>query len=171
MTEHPVTLQELLDSRENRVQKQQTLLLRYDGVLVSVTLNIPGPVKDKPAYRTALKMGMRLLTERFSAEKILYQEERFLKTGAEGYMVIGEMAAEEVKALTVAIEDTTPLGRLFDMDVLTKDGGISRAELGMPGRHCLLCGEEAKVCARSQRHSVEKLLAEIDGILERTFNK
>ena len=75
MTEHPVTLQELLDSRENRVQKQQTLLLRYDGVLVSVTLNIPGPVKDKPAYRKTLKMGMRLLTERFSAEKILYQEE------------------------------------------------------------------------------------------------
>ena len=46
-----VTLKELLDSRENRVWHQQELIEKYGGVLVSVTLNIPGPIKDKPEYR------------------------------------------------------------------------------------------------------------------------
>ena len=39
-----VTLTELLDSREKRVSHQKELLFEYGGVLVSVTLNIPGPV-------------------------------------------------------------------------------------------------------------------------------
>ena len=43
-----VTLKELLDSRENRVWHQQELLDKYGGILVSVSLNIPGPIKDKP---------------------------------------------------------------------------------------------------------------------------
>ncbi len=167
MENRPVTLQELLASREMRVKKQRELLLKYDGILVSVTLNIPGPVKDKPVYRNALKTAMELFSQEIPAEQILYKEERFLSTGAEGYMMIGGLTAEEVKALTVAIEDTAPLGRIFDMDVLTKSGGISRSALGKPGRRCLLCGEDAKVCARSQKHPMEQLLAEIDRLLEK----
>ncbi len=169
MTEHPITLQELLDSREKRAQKQRMLLDQHDGVLVSVTLNIPGPVKDKPAYREALKVGMELLAEKISAEQILYREEKFLSTGAEGYLMITGMQPEEVKRVTVEIEDTTPLGRIFDMDVLSEKGSISRSNLGMPGRRCLLCGEAAKVCARSQSHPMELLLAEINRILKEVF--
>lgn len=167
MTSMSVTLQELLDSRERRAQKQKTLLSQYEGVLVSVTLNIPGSVKDKPAYRKALQAGMNLLTECFADEQILYKEVRYLKTGAEGYLVAADAKPEEVKNLTVGIEDGTPLGRLFDMDVLTEKGSVSRSDLGKPGRRCFLCGEDAKVCARSQRHSMELLLAEIDRILEK----
>ena len=60
-----VTLPELLDSREKRVSHQKELLAEYGGVLVSVTLNIPGPVKDKHTYRKALRYGMEVLTENF----------------------------------------------------------------------------------------------------------
>ncbi|MEY8368733.1 citrate lyase holo-[acyl-carrier protein] synthase [Anaerovoracaceae bacterium 42-11] len=168
MSSEPVTLQELLDSRERRVQKQKSLLSQYEGVLISVTLNIPGPVKDKPAYRKALQAAMELLAERFAGDPIIYKEVRYLKTGAEGYFVAVGAKPEEVKTLTVEIEDGTPLGRLFDMDVLTEKGSISRSDLGKPGRRCLLCDEDAKVCARSQRHPMELLLAEIDRILEET---
>lgn len=43
--------------------------------------------------------------------------------------------AEEVKALCVSIEDGSPLGRLFDMDVLERDGRkLDREEVwGGPG--------------------------------------
>ena len=82
MSSEPVTLQELLDSRERRVQKQKSLLSQYEGVLISVTLNIPGPVKDKPAYRKALQAAMELLAERFAGDPIIYKEVRYLKTGA-----------------------------------------------------------------------------------------
>lgn len=166
MAEMEVTLQELLDSREQRARKQRRLLSEYDGVLISVTLNIPGAVKDKPAYRKALEEGFALLTEQFSEKQILYREMCHLKTGSEGYLIVGEMEPLEVKQVTVGIEDKSPLGRLFDMDVMTAEGSVSRASLGMPGRRCLLCGQEAKVCARSQKHPMEDLLKEVDRILD-----
>ena len=75
-------------------------------------------------------------------------------------------SAEEVKKITCSIEDGSRLGRLFDMDVMTEKGSISRKDLGKPGRKCLICGEDAKLCARSQRHPMQELLAEVDRILE-----
>ena len=186
-----VTLTELLDSREKRVSHQKELLFEYGGVLVSGTLNIPGPVKDKRAYRKALRYGMEVLAEKLSdgergfddeknskeqpaafgrpAAMILHREVWDLVTGPEGYLIVQEteeLTAEAVKQLTVEIEDSSALGRLFDMDVITEAGGISRADLGSGRRKCLLCSEDAKICARGMRHKTEDLLVEIDRILE-----
>ena len=48
------------------------------------------------------------------------------------------------------------LGRLLDIDVIAPDGGkISRTEIGLPARRCLLCGNPAPVCARSRAHSAD----------------
>ena len=86
--------------------------------------------------------------------------------GAEGYIVIGGMAAEAVKSKAITIENGSEAGRLLDIDVLTMKGGISRTKLGFEQRKCLLCDKPAKECARSQRHSMEELLAEVDRIAE-----
>ncbi len=42
----PVTLQEMLDAREQRFYRQQWLLSDYHCTLISFTMNIPGPVKN-----------------------------------------------------------------------------------------------------------------------------
>ncbi len=66
--------------------------------------------------------------------------------------------AEIVKKITVDLEENHPLGRLFDIDVYDADGAaVSRQELGVPGRKCLICHEDAKACGRSRTHSVEEL--------------
>lgn len=164
-----VTLIELLNSRESRVNYQKELLGKYKeegGVLISVTLNIPGPVKDRLSYRKALREGMERLREAIPDEKILYSEVRDLKTGSEGYLVVREFPIDELKKLTVNLEETLPLGRLYDMDVLDVNGGISRSDIGSCRRKCFICGDDAKVCARSQKHSMEELLAEIDRLIE-----
>lgn len=209
MEERKVTLTELLDSREQRVSHQRELLERYGGVLICTTLNIPGPVKDKPSYRAAMEAAVAQLTEKLTetlpeklgrgtaedraapepaggaktaeraAAQILHCEIRHLPTGPEGYVVCagegtgkcaGGLSLEAVKRLTVEIEEASPLGRLFDMDVLAvKDEalvGISRKDIGYGRRTCLLCGGDAKVCARSQKHDMGQLLAEIDRILD-----
>ncbi len=160
-----VTLKELLDSREQRAAHQRELLSVYGsdgGVLVSVTLNIPGPVKDKPAYRKALKLGMKQLTALIPKPKILYSQVRELATGPEGYLVLCAMTAAEVKKLAIEVEDGSEVGRLFDMDVMDKSGSVGRSDLGVQRRKCLLCEEDAKVCSRSQRHQMNELLEEID---------
>ena len=60
--------------------------------------------------------------------------------------------------LAVELEDIDPIGRLYDMDVLDTDGKkISREDMGLPRRKCLLCENDAAVCARSRAHSLEAL--------------
>ncbi len=175
MKDKKVTLTELLESRENRVHHQKELIAEFDGVLVSVTLNIPGPVKDSALYRSAMECGMKRLLQKLeeavSPEQVLHREIRFLVTGPEGYVALdSRVNPEMVKALTVEIEESSRLGRIFDMDVLTYSDGklvsISRNFLGGSPRKCLLCGDDAKVCARSQKHELSDLLREIDSILK-----
>ena len=155
-----VTLKELLDSRENRVWHQQELLDKYGGILVSVTLNIPGPIKDKPEYQKVMEWGMEALLAAFGVNAI-YSETRFLKTGAEGYICLNGLEKAEAKYLAVIIESMSPKARLLDVDVMDKDGAVSRGELGLDARKCLICDEDAKACARSQKHSMEELLAKV----------
>ena len=156
-----VTLKELLDSRENRVWHQQELIEKYGGVLVSVTLNIPGPIKDKPEYRKVMEWGMEALLAAFGANAI-YSETRFLKTGAEGYVCLEGLEKTEAKYLAVIIESMSPKARLLDIDIMDKDGAVSRSELGLDARKCLICDEDAKSCARSQKHSMEELIARVE---------
>ncbi|MBR5517261.1 MAG: citrate lyase holo-[Firmicutes bacterium] len=156
-----VTLKELLDSREERVWLQQKLLEEYGNVLVSVTLNIPGPVKDKPEYRKVMTWGMNQLVDKF-ADEVLYSEIKFPKTGAEGYICLGNLDVLEAKKIAVSLEEREAKARLLDIDVMTKERTVSRHELGLAPRKCLICQETAKICARSQKHSMEELLAKVE---------
>jgi len=172
-----LTLKDLLDSRENRAAHQQKLLAEYGGSLVSMTLNIPGPVKDSPEYRKALRRGMTELKEKIAdiadvikSEGFLHEEIRDLITGPEGYLCISKesLSPMELKKAAVEVEEASPLGRLFDIDVLTAEGGISRAALGAPPRRCLICPRDAKACARSRAHSMDELLARVAEIITET---
>ncbi len=163
-----VTLMELLDARENRMIHQRELMEEYGGLLVSVTLNIPGAVKDKMLYRKALELGVGRMEKALRPDAVVYSECRHLHTGSEGYLAIDEtkMDLRSVKEAAVSIEDQDDLGRLFDIDVMSTAGGISRKDLGHSGRKCLLCGEDAKICARGQLHEMAALIKKIEEILE-----
>lgn len=159
--ETAVTLEELLAGRERRAAKQKALLEAYPGVLVSFTVNYPGPVK---CNHTALKIhlaGAEAIGGLFICDLVLYNEQVELATGPEGYWVV-ERPAGEVKQLAVRLEETHPLGRLFDIDVLGRDGRpLGRESLGLPGRTCLLCGGEPTLCRRQGKHSLKELTGRI----------
>lgn len=161
-----LTLMDLLDSRENRAAHQQELLREYGGSLISMTLNIPGPVKDSPAYRKALHSGMETMKASLGPQVISFEEVRELITGPEGYICVKDIEPVELKKIAVDAEESSPLGRLLDIDVLTPEGGISRAALGAAPRRCLICPRDAKACARSRAHSMDQLLAKVDEILK-----
>lgn len=140
-----VTLPEMLEARERRAQRQQTLLAAYRKTIVSFTMNIAGPVKDSPLIRRGYALGKRLLRQQLIAAgvAIVHFEEIQESTGNEAIFVL-DASPLAVKAVTVEIEDHAPVGRLFDMDVLCTDGRkVDRQELGYPGRKCLICGGPA----------------------------
>ena len=71
-----------------------------------------------------------------------------------------------IKKFTTDIEDATPLGRLFDMDVIRPDGlKVDREELDLEGRRCLICGGPAKVCSSRRIHTVAELQEKTTEIL------
>ena len=91
-------------------------------------------------------------------------------TGNEFYALFA-LSPEVLKGQMMTFETEYPLGRLLDLDVVfLKEGkltGISRQDLGAAPRKCLLCGQEAKACGRSRRHSVAELQEHITTLIER----
>ena len=150
-------LMEILQAREDRAAKQQALLQQYNKPLLCFTLNIPGPKKLDRDIAVGFFVGSRLLADALKDHPVLHREEHRLITGCEGYYIV-DLPARELKALAVDIEDTDPIGRLFDLDVLDIDGRkLSREELGYERRKCLLCGNDAMVCASTRAHKLEDL--------------
>lgn len=159
------TLQEILDAREARVQRQRVLLEKHQKPLICFTMNIPGPVKLDRDVSIGFFVGCRLLRDIFPRERILYAKEYREHTGCEGYFVV-DMPARELKELTVELEDGESVGRLFDMDVLDTDGRkISRESLGYPRRKCLICDNDAVLCAGRRSHSLTELRDRTDFLL------
>jgi len=168
-----VTLQEILDARERRVARQQSLLKQYQMPLLCFTMNIAGPVKNSPLITRGFRMGQCLLDAQFTGTgiKILHQEASIEATGCEGFYVLDTDAAV-IKKLAVQIEDHAPIGRLFDLDVLMPDGSkVSRQDIALPGRTCLICGNPAHLCSRSRAHPVEVLQARTDSILREALQR
>ena len=166
-----VSLMEMLDARERRVQRQQALLERYHRPLICFTMNICGPVKDSPLIRRGFARGQQLLRQQFFRAGLvpLHQEADCGTTGCEAFYVL-DAAPLTIKKLTTDIEDATPLGRLYDMDVLRPDGRkVDREELHLEGRKCLICGGPAKVCSSRRVHTVAQLQEKTTAILMDTL--
>ena len=150
-----VTLMDILDARDRRAQRQQQLLAAYGCPLLSFTMNIPGPVKNSPLIRRGFYLGMERLQAALKGAGLSTLSPEVLDepTGCEFLCAIpGD--PQTIKALCAAIEEGSPLGRLFDMDVLDETGQkLSRAV----ERGCLICGAPGRNCASRRLHSVEEL--------------
>ena len=159
----PPDLAAVLANREDRVARQHTLLSRYGTALVSCGVNMPGPVKDNLASRRVLAAAVRAVQRVVQASGWLCLERavRVAPTGPEALVVV-KADPRALKAALLTVEESQPWGRLVDLDVLPPAGpAISRADLGLPPRACLVCGEVATVCARSRRHPLEAVLAQV----------
>lgn len=157
-----VSLQELLDQKERRAQRQREMLTRGNA-LICFTLNIPGPVKRAPVLSLAFDEGCARITQQLRWHGIHISEQALCRaSGGEELYILTSAPAERLKALMLEIENSFPLGRLMDIDVLARNGEtLSREALGRPARTCLLCGERAAVCARSRAHSIRALQEEV----------
>lgn len=163
-----VSLQEMLAARERRCYLQTQLLSQYKKSLISFTLNIPGPVKVLPGVPDAFAKGCQRIEALLKERLVLIQHMETIKekTGYEAFYNV-DANPDFVKELMVSLEDQDRIGRLFDIDVLRTDGSkVSREDLGLAPRCCLLCSQPAHVCSRSRRHSVKELTAEIESILK-----
>lgn len=158
-----LTLEQLLESRDRRVMHQKDLLGKFPGKsLLCFTVQFPGPEKRNGLSLSVAEAGVNAFLQTFRVE---YKELRDLETGFEGYFVV-TMPPVEAKRLACALEDTHPLGRLMDIDVVENDGPLSRETLGLPARRCLLCDREVRYCMRARTHTAAELLARIKEMVD-----
>lgn len=184
----PITLAELLDSRDKRAKHQKDLLGANPGKsLLCLTVQLPGPEKRNASSLKIAHAGVEAVRKAFLP---LYEELNDLETGYEAYYLV-DLSPEEAKRRTCQIEDSHPLGRLMDIDVLSTTPPVSenyfsqsfaknqfpetstepthivgRADIGFPPRRCLLCDNEVRYCMRAKLHTKEELLSRIEQMLK-----
>ena len=166
-----VTLEQMLEARDNRAMKQMTLLRKFRLPIISFSMNIPGPRKDSPLIRRGFEAGCRCLDHRLPRAAVKHREIFTAVTGCEAVYVM-DMEAAEIKRITTAIEDDHGLGRLFDMDVLDVDFcKLDRETVGGGSRDCIVCGAKGRGCASRRLHSVEELQQATGRILRDYFRQ
>lgn len=166
-----VSLEQVLESRDQRAQDQRQWLAR-GGVLVCMTLNMPGPRKRFPLADAAFRQGERLLEDQLAGGglAVLECQEMDRPAGLEYFLRV-QGRPDQAKDCTLALEERPPLGRLLDIDVFDQDGRqISRRQLGRPPRQCLLCPRPAAECARSRAHGIQAAAEKAISLMNEYFD-
>lgn len=155
-----VSLEQVLACRERRAARQKGWLETNAMPLISFTVNMVGSIKRNKVSVIAFKQGYQAISDACCQHgiSIVRMEKVCADTGYELLISAEVDSAEVLKKIMVAVEERHPLGRLFDIDVITKEGKIlSRGGLGYGRRKCLICDSDAKVCSRSRTHSLNEL--------------
>nr|WP_321502250.1 citrate lyase holo-[acyl-carrier protein] synthase [uncultured Dethiosulfovibrio sp.] len=164
------SLESILKAREERWELRQELVKEHQKPLLSLSMVIPGPDKNRPGALDGFIAIFRTVEESLG-DRVLWVSQVYGEDGSSRHWVV-DMAPRELKALSVGIEETHPLGRLADLDVLGETGEpLSRVDIGYPPRKCLLCGRSAKECGASRSHRLEDLVGEVDRILSSFTDK
>lgn len=161
-----ITLEQLLKSRDARAENQSRLMQQYkDKVLLCLTVVMPGKEKRNKNSLIVAQAAIKAIDTTFD-KRIVYKEEKDLETGFEAYYILqGE--ALGIKKEVCLIEQKHLLGRLFDIDVISKEGvPIARQEVGFAPRKCLICDKESRFCMRNFSHSQEELQSKISQLIE-----
>ncbi len=150
----------MLARRDARQHRQHDLLDRHrERPVVSFTVVTPGPVKMSSQVLRVFELGVSAVMETLAARQwaVLEADEVRAPTGPEWLASVAAPPMALKRAL-VELEATLSMGRLWDVDVLTIDGPLSRTSLGCDARRCLVCERPAHACARSRAHGLEEVL-------------
>ncbi|MGN0268017.1 MAG: [citrate (pro-3S)-lyase] ligase [Lachnospiraceae bacterium] len=173
LKQRKVTVPQMMQARDDRADRQREIIKKWNHPVICFMLNIPGEIKTSEEYLWAFQKGKKRILEKLKEQNIRILEQNSLEpvTGYEFYLAIDE-SADHLKRLMIKLEDEDMLGRLFDIDVIDSTGKkISRSDLEMPMRKCILCDQEAHVCSRSRTHTVEELIQYIAEIIHKARSK
>jgi len=149
-------MERILEAREERGR----LIKEYwqGKPLIIIKANIPGKNKNLPCAYFLVHHFHKLLAEQVPITRSYFQD------SADGPFWLLEALVS--KEYLIKLEEEHPLGRLVDLDLyLSPEKSISRREINLPPRKCLLCDLDASICTRAGTHSLPSLLDKIEVIL------
>lgn len=147
----------ILNARDERVKKQKQLIKKYERPLISYTLNIAGSIKRTPLFDIIFDQGLYLIQSEIE-DALLFKEVQREDTGSIAYLVV-DCEIIELKKKMVEIEKHSPSARLYDIDVINLDfEPISRKDIGVDARRCIICKRPYLECRRNKSHSIEEVI-------------
>lgn len=156
-----LTLQDILAAKDLRYLRQRAMREKHGSVLVSITINTPGPVKDMPVFHELLDYGIGQLRKEL---QIIAEERIYPITGPEALLAVcGD--AKKAKEIAVMVEENHSFGRLLDIDVFTAAGNLLSRQQKGNGRTCFICNKPAVMCMRERQHSYGELQDAVGNLL------
>lgn len=149
-------LESILAARELRWNKRKEFSRLH--TTLSLTLRLPH----------ALRLSYHDIPQRVlpSLEKLgfLLKESRLSIDGPE-YIFVSEESAIEAKRRVVDFEENQRLGGLLDLDISDANDAVSRSDLNLDRRKCLICGADAWACISQKRHTLREIRSKIESLL------
>lgn len=158
--------EEIMLGREKRALRQMKICEEYGGTLLNIKLNIPGSVKTCRAYEIITEKTGELVYNSLkeNGHRVLFSKFFNLKTGPE-FIIVTDMNIKEAKTMSVDLEENLKYGRILDIDVMDKEGAVSRRDFNLPERKCLMCMDNPFVCRRNNKHTVEEIIKAINSLI------
>jgi len=161
MIQQKLTLDDILVAKEERYHRQCAFKEKYELPFISITMNMPGAVKDTPILRRLRDYAVQQLR---GILNIIGEEQINLVTGPVALLAVNGDGLL-IKKTAVKIEEAYPFARLLDIDVFEATGTLlSRKDYGA-GRGCFVCGADAAVCMREQKHTQADLQFAVGNML------
>ena len=165
--EKHATLEDMLEARDARVSRQRAFLEKTGRPLISMTLNMAGPVKRTRLsfffFQRELKNLEALLQGMKADFEVIVHSSH---TGDEALLAVHALSAVEIKRFCVDLEEHAPYARLLDLDVIDEKGlPLNRESLQLPERRCLVCEQPASVCASRAARDIKIVQAQTEALL------
>jgi len=155
----------ILKDRERRSDYTLTLIESYQKPVFVGKINYPGLCKNTENVNSTYEKMCETFINALGGEYDLVKHWQ----GADGpaLIVVLKKSDLEWKRKCVQIEESHPHGRIWDLDVYSLESiPLSREDLGLGHRSCLVCSDSAKVCTALKKHSIQKIIRRIDSIIE-----
>lgn len=158
-------INDILRDREKRYNEVLLLCDKYKLPVLCGKINYPGDNKNTKAVNKAFLVLLKLLQNSF-AGKIKYKKTLNGFDGPSAIMTLN-MDSMEAKKLALNIEENEKLGRVFDIDIYIENGtSIGRNEMNLKSRVCVVCDENARICTREGKHSLQEVKTAINTIID-----
>lgn len=128
-------------------------------------MTIPGPIKNNRFLSHTFDVVVKDFLSNYNVVKEILWD---ITTGPEAFIII-EKDPGVLKEEAIKYESDKPLGAIFDINVFTVEGDsvdpITRKELGVPEKKCMICDNTKKECVTNQTHSDEEFRQFIDKLI------
>lgn len=153
----------LLEARDRRQALLDGLFPTPFPATVMLSLNLPGPAKTGRRAERLFAWGEKALLGVLKAAGTVRGSDELGPFA----LYRTRLPATQLKRMGVALESMHPAGRLLDLDIYDPSGkALSRSDLEIAPRSCLICSEPAVACIHAGRHSTEELMLRAQAVID-----